>query len=168
MAKKYQTPYLNVNLGSKYRVIAIPVPVPKEYPPSGSIGEACWTSSWNGACLDINGKKFVVPFDCIEEVGAQMEDAELVAVMLDNPYGVYKLLRGLWRMTKNPTIRNFMECGEIPPDGTELVKRNNKTPADYDKQWKDAEAAGDEKTLLRLEDEAALSGAFADDFLCKS
>jgi hypothetical protein len=140
--------YLKVKQPGKYRVIAIPIPMPKEYPSCGLIGEVCWTSSWNGACLEIMGKKFVVPFHCIEAVEeTPIEDAELVAVMLDNPYGVYKILRGLWRMTKNTTIRNFMERGELPKDGFDLVERNNKAPSDYNKQWEEAE-------------EAAMTGAF--------
>lgn len=144
--------YLALKLGGKYRVISIPIPRPEKYPPSGSIGEVCWTSSLNGAGLEIKGTKFVVPFNCLEEVSDTIEDAELVAVMLDNPYGIYKLLRGMWRMTKNTTIRNFMERGELPEDGTALVKRNNKSPSDYSKQWEEAE-------------EAALTGAFQSEFI---
>ena len=144
-----QAPYLKVKQPGKYRVIAIPVPKPKVYPKCGDIGEVCWTSSWNGACLNINNEKFIVPFDCIEEANATpIEDAELIAVMLDCPEGVYKLLRGLWRMTKNAKIRNFMERGELPEDGTDLVKRDNRKPDDYNKQWEQAE-------------EAAISGAFS-------
>ena len=148
--------YLAIKQPGKCRVIAIPVPMPKEYPAAGLVGDVCWTSSWNGVCLEIMGKKFVVPFDCVEVVDeSPIQDEELVAVMLDNPYGVYKLMRGLWRMTKNPTIRNFMERGELPPDGFDLVKRNNKSPADYNKQWEEAESVG-----MPGQEEAALTGAF--------
>ena len=58
-----------------------------------------------------------------------IEDAILTTIMLDNPEGVLKILRGLWRMTKRPVIRNLMECKELPADAEE------KTTDDYEKDW---------------------------------
>lgn len=155
MAIETQPEYLKVKQPGRYRVIAMPATKPKsDYPAIGLEGEVMWTSSWNGVCLDIMGKKFVVPFDCIEEVSAEksIEDAELIAIMLNNPFGVYKLLRGLWRMTKHPVVRNFMECAELPSS-------TDKTPEQYNKQWDEVEEAS------KLENEAAMAGAFSGEFV---
>lgn len=146
MAPKYEKqealpPYLAVKQDGKYRVIAIPGgSKPTKYPPIGSIGEVCWTSSFSGACLNIQDEKYVIPFDCIEDVELKpMGDDVLISIMLENPYGVYKLLRGLWRLTKKQAIRDFMERGEFQTGSVELVKRNNKTSTDYHKQWEEVE-----------------------------
>jgi len=124
--------YLNVTAGKRYRLIKNPpAPCPEGTPSLSIIGDCKWTSSTCGACMNFDEKKDVmIPFDCLELAKEEsIEDAILVAIMLDDPRGVLKILRGLWRMTKRPIIRNLMECGELP------AEIEDKTSEDYEKDW---------------------------------
>ena len=124
--------YLNISAGKRYRLIKNPpAPCLEGTPALGMVGDCKWTSSMCGACMNFGEKKDVmIPFDCLELAKDEsIEDAILVAIMLDDPHGVLKILRGLWRMTKRPVIRNLMERGELPADIGE------KTSEDYEKDW---------------------------------
>jgi hypothetical protein len=90
--------------------------------------------------LNINGKTVIVPFDCIEEAQLTgIEDALLITAMLQNPRGALKILKGLWRLTKETSIRNLMECGELP---VETLPASGKTKEDFAKQWEEASMSG--------------------------
>jgi hypothetical protein len=134
-------PYLTTKLGQQYRVIAMPIKKPgDDFPAIGLYGVCKWTSSKSGACLNINGKTVIVPFDCIEEAQLTgIEDALLITAMLQNPRGALKILKGLWRLTKETSIRNLMECGELP---VETLPASGKTKEDFAKQWEEASMSG--------------------------
>jgi len=115
--------YISCKAGNRYRIISdrpndwgdkYP---DKPFPAKGLVGICKFTNSVSGACLNIGGIEYIIPYDLIEETKDEgIEDAILVTIMLDNPEGVLKLLRGLWRMTKHITIRDFMERSILPPD----------------------------------------------------
>jgi len=135
--------YLTTKIGQDYRVIAMPIKPCDNYPAIGLYGVCKWTSSKNGACLEIDGKQDVIPFDCIEEAHLRnIEDALLITAMIDNPKSVLKLLKGLWRMTKEKSIRDLMERGELPTDPSEPFPSNGKTSKDFARQWEEVAASG--------------------------
>jgi hypothetical protein len=150
-------PYLTTKLGHSYRIIAIPAIRDNTFPAVGLYGICKWVTSKNGACLEIDGKNHIIPFDCVEEmILPGIEDALLITAILQNPKGTLKILRGLWRMTKENTIRDFMERAELPPFEPPPVPvnavslpENGKSSEDYYMQWEQAELAA--------------SGAFASD-----
>ena len=124
--------YLTVAAGKRYRLIKnLPAPWQEGTPPISMVGDCKWTSSTCGACMNFGGEKnIMLPFDCLELAKEEsIEDAILVAIMLDDPRGVLKILRGLWRMTKRPVIRNLMERGEFP------IELEDKTSEDYERDW---------------------------------
>ena len=135
--------YLTTKLGQDYRVIAMPLKPCDNYPAVGLYGVCKWTSSKNGACLEIGGKELVIPFDCIEEAHLRnIDDALLITSMIDNPKAVLKLLKGLWRITKERSIRDLMELGEFPPEKNTTLAESGKTSKDFDRQWEDVVASG--------------------------
>ena len=135
--------YLTTKLGQDYRIIAMPATRDRNFPAIGLYGVCRWTSSKNGACLLINGKEIVIPFDCIEEAHLRnIDDALLITAMIDNPKAVLKLLKGLWRMTKERSIRDLMECGQFPPEKKTTLEESGKTSQDYDRQWEEVAASG--------------------------
>ena len=58
-----------------------------------------------------------VPFDCLQEVipqpkndvAVEISDNLLIERMMDNPEGVLKIVKGLWKMTKDPSLRAIVE-----------------------------------------------------------
>jgi hypothetical protein len=140
--------YLTIKLGHPYRIIAMPAVRDRTFPEIGLYGTCKWVSAKSGACLEIDGKPRVIPFDCIEEMTPGIEDAILISSMLQNPQGTLKILRGLWRMTKTKTIRDLMERGELPPFELAPVPtakvplpETGKTKVDYEKQWEEVAMA---------------------------
>jgi len=135
--------YLTTKLGQDYRIIAMPATRDRNFPAIGLYGVCKWTSSRHGACLEIDGKNYVIPFDCIEESHLRnIEDALLVTAMIDNPKAVLKLLKGLWRMTKEKSIRDLMERGELPIEKKTTLTETGKTSKDFEKQWEEVAASG--------------------------
>jgi hypothetical protein len=132
--------YINIQAGKTYKVVKKPEDkLPEEFSILGMSGECLWTNSIQGACLKIAGIDTLVPFDCVEEVRA-IDDSFLITAMLADPDGTLKLLRGLWRMTKNPTIRNFMERGNLPEFEGRIEPKSR---AEFDNDWDDyARSAG--------------------------
>ena len=142
--------YITTKLGHEYRIIAMPSVRDRTFPAIGLYGICEWTSAKNGACLEIDGKSQIIPFDCIEEMTLPgIEDAILITAMLQNPKGTLKILRGLWRMTKDRGIRDLMERGELPselpppvPTGKVVpLPANGKTKEDYERDWEDVAMA---------------------------
>jgi hypothetical protein len=139
--------YLKIKASKKYRLIRIPPANLKidvdGWPALGVVGECKWTSSMYGACMDFGGEEVIIPFDCLEEHSSKtdgIEDAILVSVVLDNPQGVLKILKGLWRMTKQPVIRNLMERGVLPTDSPDTATElTPKTQEDFKEQWNEWE-----------------------------
>jgi len=128
--KSMSPKYLEVKPGRNYRVVKLPDGKNQDsFQFLGMIGKCEWTSSVYGACISFGEIKDIIPFDSLEEV-TEINDPMLVRLIHENPLQTLKLLRGLWRMTKKPVIRNLMELGELPPDG-------NKTADDYDNNWEE-------------------------------
>ena len=143
--------YLKFKAGKNYRLIKVPghsAGVDTDgWPALSTIGECRWVSSINGVCMNFGGEDLVMPFDCLDEPygstkpinpnpqADKIEDAILVTIMLENPEGVLKLLRGLWRMTKHITIRDLMERGTLPKDEDQEPKVPLKAREECDKNW---------------------------------
>lgn len=104
------------------------------WPALNTVGECKWASSVCGACINFGGEDVLVPVECLSEYVEKpegIEDGILVTIMSQNPEGVLKLLRGLWRMTKHESIRNLMERGEFPIDTTNSLK----SKAECEENW---------------------------------
>lgn len=141
MTKQY---YYSVKIGKVYRVTAEPKIKSKtfHFPGIGAFGKCQWTSSHEGACLLINDQSYLIPFECIEEYINNVDDSYLISLITDNPKRTFKLLKGLWRMTKHKTIRDLMERGELPTDGVEVTGISDKKSEDFDKQWEECLTSG--------------------------
>ena len=155
--------YLKFKGGHQYRLIKVPGHNSKidtdGWPALGAIGECSWVSTINGVCMTFGSNEVIIPFDCLEEptglkkdledvktvINQKIDDSILITVMLDNPVGVYKLLRGLWRVTKHITIRDLMERGILPPDEKDQY---NKNWDDYDDYCKLTGALSNEGGLM--------------------
>lgn len=65
-------------------------------------------------------KQHFIPFDCLQETGKIVNDLykkptdeELISKIIDNPFGVLKIIKGLAKMNKNSTLKNLLEKGSI-------------------------------------------------------
>ncbi len=141
--------YIKVTAGRRYRLIKAPAKEIKNLPAIGLVGDCKWTSSIYGANIKFDDISVTIPFDCLEEANEEgIDDAILVTLMLQSPEGVLKILRGLWRMTKNPMIRNLMERGELP-DTVIDISNGGKTKKDYEENWDDVDRWIDEEEKKR-------------------
>lgn len=131
--------YLSIIAGRKYKVVAKPKEFkPEEFPYIGLSGLCKWTSSFDKVCLELAGVETMIPANCVQEDNGEadeIDDSILITTMLENPEGVLKLLRGLWRMTKHIKIRNLMERGELPEFDDTMIGK--KTKEEYDNNWND-------------------------------
>ena len=145
--------YLNFKSGKKYKLIKVPDHTVVDldgWPIRGAVGECKFTSSINGVGMDFGGETIIVPPECLEEYLEKSENVDpipdniLVTLMLENPQGVLKILRGLWRMTKHPTIKDLMERSILPVDPTDTstpakatvaIDLTNKTKEDFKGNW---------------------------------
>ena len=152
--------YYTVKLGKSYRITKQPNPKPEGFPPTGAVGTCKWTSSHDGACLQIANVDFLIPLSCIEECVSVVEDDKLITMMVDNPKATLKLLKGLWRMTKQKSIRDLMERGQLPSDSVEISGDRVKTASEYNKDWDEAL-----DSAARQLDEAMAAGAFASEVI---
>lgn len=153
--------YLNFKAGKKYKLVKVPDHTIVDldgWPALKAVGECKFTSSINGVGMDFGGETIIVPPECLEEAVENADpipDNILVTLMLDNPHGVLKILRGLWRMTKHPTIRDLMERSVFPVDLTDTTPKvatlTNKTKDDFKGNWN------------QWEDYCKLSGMIATD-----
>lgn len=140
--------YLNFKSGKKYKLIKVPDHTTVDldgWPVLGAVGECKFTSSINGVAMDFGGETIIMPPECLEEYSEKSENVDpipdniLVTLMLENPQGVLKILRGLWRMTKHPTIKDLMERSVLPIDNTNTtsttIDLTNKTKEDFKGDW---------------------------------
>lgn len=121
--------YLKVKANKKYRLISVPGRSQgidtDGWPALNAVGECKWASSISGACMNFGGEDVLIPVECLIECSDKsdgIEDDILITIMSQNPEGVLKLLRGLWRMTKHDSVRNLMERGEFPIDTAPSLK----------------------------------------------
>ena len=133
--------YYSMKIGKVYRITAEPKDKPKNFPGIDAVGICKWTSSHNGVCLQIDKQFVILPLECVI-LNEETNDNQLENIIKANPKSAYKLLKGLWRMTKHKAIRDLMERGEFPPDPVPVTASESyKRSEEYDRQWSEAEQA---------------------------
>lgn len=111
--------FSNITIGKYYLVYKTPSffkDVAYNCPAVGKIGRVIHAQP-NGAVL-IFGKQdhqHFISYDCLQEYNPiqEMEEKDLIQKIKENPQGALKIIKGLAKMTKDFSAREFIEIGKI-------------------------------------------------------